>query len=121
MRAEKRVISLEKEQRPKNVVVFSVSTDIDLTEAIDDVILNKLSSKKPPKQDDSLDRAYRFGRDAPKRRILIRFKNESDKVRALKLAPTRRGSKTTISEDLTTEEQQARRGGRAEGGANRKH
>jgi hypothetical protein len=45
-----RVISLEKEQRPKNVVVFGVSTGIDLTEAIDDVILKKLSSKSCPQK-----------------------------------------------------------------------
>jgi hypothetical protein len=106
---EKRVSSLEKEQRRKNVVVFGVSTETDLKKAIDDVILKKLSSKKPPKQEDVIEKAYRFGRDAPQRPILIRFKNESDKVRALKLAPTQRGSKITISEDLTTEERQARR------------
>jgi hypothetical protein len=106
---ENRVSSLEKKQRRKNVIVFGVSTGIDLKEAIDDVILKKLSSKKPPKQEDIIEKAYRFGRDAPQRPILIRFKNESDKVRALKLAPTRRGSKITISDDLTTEERQARR------------
>jgi len=101
---DKRVSSLEKEQRRKNVVVFGVSTGTDLKKAIDDVILKKLSSKKSPKQEDIIERAYRFGRP-----ILIRFKNKSDKVRALKLAPTQRGSKITISEDLTTEERQARR------------
>jgi hypothetical protein len=89
--------------------VFGVSTGTDLKKAIDDAILKKLSSKKPPKQEDVIERAYRFGRDAPQRPILIRFKNESDKVRALKLAPTQRGSKITISENFTTEERQARR------------
>jgi hypothetical protein len=49
---ENRVSSLEKKQRRKNVIVFGVSTGIDLKEAIDDVILKKLSSKKPPKQED---------------------------------------------------------------------
>jgi hypothetical protein len=88
-----------------------VSTGTDLKEAIGDVILKKLSSKKPSKQEDIIfiDRAHRFGRDSPQRPILIRFRNESNKVRVLKLAPSQRGSKITISEDLTTEERQTRR------------
>jgi hypothetical protein len=105
---EKRVSYLEKEQRRKNIVVFGVPTEKDLENVVDDVVLKQLSSKKRSKEE-IIERAYRFGRETPQRPILIRFKNESDKARAMKMAPNLRGSKITISNDLTTEERETRR------------
>jgi hypothetical protein len=105
----KRVACLEKEQRKKNVVVFGVPTTTDLNKAVDDVILKKLSLKKQPGQEAIIEQAYRFGKDTPHRPILIRFKNQNDKEKAIKLASNLRGTKITISDDLTTEERQSRR------------
>jgi hypothetical protein len=64
---------------------------------------------KKYQQEEIIERTYRFGRDSPQRPILIRFKNQSDKERTLKLASKLKGTKITISDDLTTEERQKRR------------
>jgi hypothetical protein len=104
----KRVACLEKVQRKKNIVVFGVPTSTDLNNAVDDVILKKLSLKKQPGQA-IIEQAYRFGKVTPHRPILIRFKNQNDKEQAIKLASNLRGTKITISDDLTTEERQSRR------------
>jgi hypothetical protein len=105
---EKRLAFYDKDQRRNNIVVFGVATDTDLNEAIDDVIHNKLSLEKCPREK-LIERAYRFGRDAPQRPILIRFNNESDKKRVMNSAPKLRGTKITISDDLTSDERRNRR------------
>lgn len=84
-------------------------TEIDLNRVVDDVILKKLPVRKQPQQEEIIERAYRFGRDAPQRPILVRFKNECDKEQAMKLATNLKGTKITISDDLTTEERLSRR------------
>jgi hypothetical protein len=85
------------------------SPDRDLYKVVNEVILKKLSLKKRPHQDEIIERAYRFGQNSPQRPIMIRFKKESDKERVLKQAPSLRGTKISISDDLTTEERQVRR------------
>lgn len=104
---EKRIACLEREQRRKNIVVFGVPTEDDLNKAVDDVILKKLKLEKHPSQE-MIERAYRIGRKAPQRPILIRFNTVRDKERAMSLAPQFKGTRISISDDLTMEERQSR-------------
>ncbi|MGL5471307.1 MAG: hypothetical protein ACRDCT_24575 [Shewanella sp.] len=108
-RLENRIANLEKEQRRKNIVVFGVPTENNLNNVVNDVVLSKLPLKRRLKKDEIIEKSYRFGKDSPQRPILIKFKTERDKKHVMKQAHTLRGTSVCISDDLTTEERQARR------------
>ncbi|CAB3378576.1 Hypothetical predicted protein [Cloeon dipterum] len=106
---EKRLAILEKDRRKKNMVVFGVPSATPIEVAVNDVLFTKLELENHPSRD-IVESQFRTGDPkGEKRPIIIRFRSEADKDRAMRNAGKLKGTSIVVSDDLTPEERSARR------------
>ncbi|XP_065331368.1 uncharacterized protein LOC135933887 [Cloeon dipterum] len=106
---EKRLAILEKDRRKKNMVVFGLSSTAPIEDAVNEVLFKKLQLEERPSRD-IVESQFRIGDPkGEKRPIIIRFRSEADKDRAMRNAGKLKGTSIVVSDDLTPEERCARR------------
>jgi hypothetical protein len=101
----RRISQLERYTRRKNVVIFGVPDDVPAEGALATLATGKLSLERVP----PIAAAYRIGKGAERRPILVKLCSQQDKELIMSNVGKLRGTKISINDDLTPEEQAVRR------------
>jgi hypothetical protein len=104
-RLSRKISQLERDSRKKNIVLFGVSDEVNDRDAFQRVVTEKLGLPEAP----SADAIFRLGQQKGKRPILVKLCSEADKRSIMSKVSALKGSKLRISDDLTPEDQAARR------------
>jgi hypothetical protein len=101
----KRVSQLERDSRRKNIVLFGVNDEVDDRDAFKQLVTEQLGLPEAP----SADAIFRLGQKKGNRPILVKLNSEEDKRSVMSKVGALKGTKLRISDDLTPEDQAARR------------
>jgi hypothetical protein len=101
----RRVSQLERDSRRKNIVLFGVNDEVDDRDAFKQLVTEQLGLPEAP----SADAIFRLGQKKGNRPILVKLNSEEDKRSVMSKVGALKGTKLRISDDLTPEDQAARR------------
>jgi regulator of replication initiation timing len=104
---ETRLDMQEKKQRKRNIVLFGAPADAQVYEYLEGLFKEKLQINSP--LFDSVENAFRIGRAEGKPPILIQFVSERRKMEVMRQAHLLKGTRITLSDDLTPNERIQRR------------
>lgn len=102
---QQRLNELESYIRRKNIIIFGVPASVTVPEALKTVLQDSLGLPQVPLHES----AYRLGKLSTKPPIIVKLNNHSDKQAIMSNAKKLKGTKIVVSDDLTPEEQAARR------------
>jgi hypothetical protein len=102
---QQRLTQLERYVRRKNVIIFGVPETVSDTQAVETVMKDKLGLRQVPEYE----AAFRLGKQAEKRPILVRLCHQWDKDEIMSNVSKLKGTRVVVSDDLTPEEQALRR------------
>jgi hypothetical protein len=101
-----RVSQLERHSRRKNVVIFGVPNEVNVSsDTLPTFVQDKLGLGRAP----LVASAHRIGKHGDKRPVLAKFCTEQDKALVMSNVSNLKGTKISINDDLTPEEQAVRR------------
>jgi hypothetical protein len=101
-----RVSQLERYTRRKNAIIFGVADQVEASIALATIAREKLGLQNAP----AVATAYRIGKQGAARRpILVKFCSEQGKALIMSNVSKLKGTKISINDDLTPEEQAVRR------------
>jgi len=102
---QRRLNQLERHVRRNNVIIFGVPADVSIENALGKICQENLELQQVP----AYESAFRFGKQTEKPPILVKFREQSDKEAIMSRVSKLKGSKLSVSDDLTPEDQAARR------------
>jgi len=102
---QQRLNQLERHVRRNNVVIFGISADTAVPDAVQTVFRDGLGLVQVPEYET----AYRLGKNTAKPPILVRLRGQKDKENIMSKVSNLKGTKISVTDDLTPEEQATRR------------
>jgi hypothetical protein len=102
---QQRLNQLERHVRRNNVVIFGISADTAVPDAVQTVFGDGLGLDQVPEYET----AYRLGKNTAKPPILVRLRGQKDKENIMSKVSNLKGTKISVTDDLTPEEQATRR------------
>jgi hypothetical protein len=103
---EKRLSLQESDQRRKNIIVFGAPSEPNVYSYLQSLFSEKLRIDTSVM--DSIEKAFRIGRQEGKRPILIKFFSERHKIEVMRQAHFLKGTRIRLSDDLTPDERKQR-------------
>lgn len=100
-----RLTHLERQARRNNIVIFGVSANMQPEAALQKIATERLGLNESPQ----IESAFRIGRHAEKRPILVKLCSQQDKQNIMNNVRKLKGTRIVITDDLTPEEQATRR------------
>jgi hypothetical protein len=102
---QRRLNQLERHARRNNVIIFGVPAVTPVADAIQTIFKDALGLQQLPEYET----AYRLGKQTAKPPILVRLRDQRDKENIMSKVSSLKGTKISVSDDLTPEEQATRR------------
>jgi hypothetical protein len=103
---EKRLSLQESDHRRKNIIVFGAPPEPNVYSYLKSLFSETLKIDTPAMN--TIEKAFRIGRQEGKRPILIKFFSERQKIEVMRQAHLLKGTRIRLSDDLTPEERKQR-------------
>jgi hypothetical protein len=102
---QQRLGQLERLARRNNIVIFGIAADVAVPDALQTVLRDAIGLEQVPEYET----AYRLGKNTAKPPILVRLREQKDKENIMARVSNLKGTKISVTDDLTPEEQATRR------------